>query len=57
VEAPDTTTPAEKDLVPDFRTLPPVVRLDETIASVEADSVPDPAAGRNVDQHRALRDD
>ena len=57
MEAPDTTTPAEKNLVPDFRTLPPVVRLDETIASVEADSVPDPAAGRNVDQHRALRDD
>jgi hypothetical protein len=57
LEAPDTTTPAEKSPVPDSRTLPPVVRLDETIASVEADSVPDPAAGRNVDQHRALRDD
>jgi hypothetical protein len=57
MEAPDTTTPAEKCLVPDFRTLPPVVRLDETIAGVDADSVPDPAAGRNLDQHRALRDD
>lgn len=26
-------------------------------ASVDADPVPDPAAGRNRDQHRALRDD
>lgn len=43
--------------VPDYRTLPPGVRLDETIASVDADSHPDPAAGRNLDQHRALRDD
>ena len=43
--------------VPDYRSLPPGVRLDETIVSVDADSVPDPAAGRNVDQHRALRDD
>jgi hypothetical protein len=57
LEAPDTTTPAETSLVPGSRTLPPVVRLDETIASVDVDSVPDPAAGRNVDQHRALRDD
>jgi hypothetical protein len=57
MEAPDTTTRAEKSLMPDFRALPPLVRLDETIASVDADSVPDPAAGRNVDQHRALRDD
>ena len=32
-------------------------RLDETIATVEAETVPDPRAGRNVDQHRALRDD
>ena len=57
MEAPDTATPAAKSLVRDFRTLPPVGRLDETIASVDVDSVPDPAAGRNVDQHRALRDD
>jgi hypothetical protein len=57
MEAPDTTTRAEKSLMPDFRSLPPLVRLEETIASVDADSVPDPAAGRNVDQHRALRDD
>jgi hypothetical protein len=56
MEAPDDHPGSEK-LVPDYRTLPPGVRLDETIASVDADSVPDPAAGRNIDQHRALRDD
>ena len=49
--------PGSEKLVRDYRTLPPGVRLDETIASVDADSVPDPATGRNVDQHRALRDD
>ncbi|HET8717884.1 MAG TPA: hypothetical protein VFM50_09040 [Nocardioidaceae bacterium] len=42
---------------PEYRTLPEPVRLHETIASVDADPVPDPAAGRNLDQHRALRDD
>ncbi len=41
----------------DYRNLPPGVRLEETITSVEPDPVPDPYAGRNVDQHRALRDD
>lgn len=41
----------------DYRSLPPSVRLDETIASVDVDPAPDPHAGRNVDQHRALRDD
>ncbi len=41
----------------DYRTLPPGVSLDETIESVEPDSDPDPDAGRNVDQHLALRDD
>lgn len=41
----------------DYRRLPPDVAIDETIASVDADPVPDPDAGRNVDQHRALRDD
>jgi len=55
MEAPDDH--GSEKLVPDYRTLPPGVRLDETIATVDADSVPDPAAGRNVDQHRALRDD
>jgi hypothetical protein len=33
------------------------VRLEDTIESVEADPVPEPEAGRNLDQHRALRDD
>ena len=55
MEAPDDHPGSE--LVPDYRTLPPGVRLDETIASVDADSVPDPGTGRNIDQHRALRDD
>jgi hypothetical protein len=41
----------------DYRSLPAKVRLEDTIASVEPDSAPDPEAGRNVDQHRALRDD
>jgi hypothetical protein len=49
--------PGSEELVPDYRTLPLGVRLDDTIASVDADPVPDPVAGRNVDQHRALRDD
>ena len=42
---------------PDYRTLPPKVRMEETIASVDPDPVPEPEAGRNLDQHRALRDD
>jgi hypothetical protein len=41
----------------DYRRLPSAVRLEETMASVHADPVPDPEAGRNLDQHRALRDD
>ncbi|CAA9369738.1 MAG: hypothetical protein AVDCRST_MAG47-1084 [uncultured Nocardioidaceae bacterium] len=41
----------------DYRTLPPAVSLDKTIASVEPDAAPNPDAGRNLDQHRALRDD
>ena len=41
----------------DYRTLPPNVSLEETIASVESKPVPEPDAGRNLDQHRALRDD
>lgn len=41
----------------DFTTLPPPVKLDETIVSIDTDLVPDPGAGRNVEQHRALRDD
>ena len=56
MEAPDDregTAPPEAD----YRTLPAGVRLDETVTTVDANPVPDPAAGRNVDQHRALRDD
>lgn len=49
--------PGESKSKQDYRSLPPEVRLEDTIASVEADPVPDPEAGRNVDQHRALRDD
>lgn len=45
------------ELARDYRRLPPAVRLEETIASVHADPVPDPEAARNLDQHRALRDD
>ena len=56
MDATDERSGSEK-LVPDYRNLPPRMRLDETIASVDADPVPDPAEGRNVDQHRALRDD
>lgn len=41
----------------DSGSLPSGVRLDGTLANVDADPVPDPAAGRNVDEHRALRDD
>ena len=41
----------------DYRSLPPKLRPEETISIVEPDDVPDPEAGRNGDQHRALRDD
>ena len=41
----------------DFRTLPEPVRLEDTIAAVEADRPQDPEGDRNGDQHRALRDD
>jgi hypothetical protein len=41
----------------DYKTLPQQVQLDDTVATVDADPVPDPNAGRNVDQHIALRDD
>ena len=44
-------------LTPDYRSLPPRVRPEDTIGSVETSDVPDPEAGRNEDQHRALRDD
>ena len=53
----DDDRPGDVDPAPDYRTLPPKVGIDETIASVEPDPVPEPEAGRNLDQHRALRDD
>ena len=40
-----------------FAALPESPRLEDTVGTVEADDVPDPHGGRNVDQHRALRDD
>ncbi|HWI43752.1 MAG TPA: hypothetical protein VNS81_09025 [Nocardioides sp.] len=40
----------------DYRTLPVTTPLDQTIATVDADPLPDPHAGRNVDQDDALRD-
>jgi hypothetical protein len=49
--------PEEPERGQDYRTLPPPVSLDETIASVEPNAAPDPDAGRNLDHHRALRDD
>jgi hypothetical protein len=42
---------------PDYRTLPPTVRIDATIASVDTAARPDSDDVRNVDQHAALRDD
>ncbi len=57
MEARDDAHSRDAKAEPDYRSLPRDVRLDETLASVDADPVPDPAAGRNVDQHRALRDD
>jgi hypothetical protein len=49
--------PGEAKRKQDYRTLPPSVSLDDTIAMVEPSAAPDPDGGRNVDQHRALRDD
>lgn len=42
---------------PDYRTLPPSVRLDETITSAASEPAPEPDAVRNVDHHAATRDD
>lgn len=53
----DDNRPSGAKVTKDYSALPPNVRLAETIASVDAEPVPDPQAGRNVDQHRALRDD
>lgn len=41
----------------DHRTLPPAIDLDETVAGVAPGPAPEPEAGRNMDQHRALQDD
>ena len=51
-DRPDAGTPG-----PDYRTLPPTVRLEDTVETVETEPAPDPEGGRNPDQHRALRDD
>lgn len=40
----------------DFSELPPSTRLDDTIATVDTDPVPDPHADRNVSLDDALRD-
>ncbi len=40
-----------------YRSLPPTVRLEDTIGSVDAAPRQDPDAVRNLDQHRALRND
>ncbi|WP_435769888.1 hypothetical protein [Nocardioides sp. SYSU DS0651] len=50
-------SPRQPDRSTPYGALPPQVRLEDTVASVEPDDVPDPHAGRNVDQHSALRDD
>lgn len=41
----------------DYTHLPPRVRLEDAIATVDVEPLPDPQGGRNVDQHQALRDD
>jgi hypothetical protein len=51
----DDDRPAGVEPERDYRSLPPGVRSDRTIESVDAKPVPE--AGRNIDQHRALRDD
>jgi len=49
------TRPRENQ--PDYTRLPEAVSLDQTIGSVDAEALPDPHAGRNVDQHLALQED
>lgn len=41
----------------DYRRLPDGVPVADTVETVDVDPVPDPEAGRNAEQHRALRDD
>ncbi len=57
VMATEGASPRQPDRSTPYGALPPQVRLEDTVASVEPDDVPDPHAGRNVDQHSALRDD
>jgi hypothetical protein len=45
------TTP----LNPDFSTLPPVIRLEDTIAEVDARPVPDPDGRTDTEQAFMLR--
>jgi hypothetical protein len=49
--------PQDQQSERDFKTLPRQVQLDDAVATVDADPVPDPTAGRNIEQHAALRDD
>jgi hypothetical protein len=56
MEAPDDRSRSSKG-DQTYRRLPPEVKLEDTIATVDADPVPDPDAGRSLEQHRALRDD
>jgi len=53
----DTPGAREDETGQDYRSLPPQVRLEETIAGIDPGPVPDPEAGQNVDQRRALQDD
>lgn len=41
----------------DYSELPTTVRPEDTVASVDTHQAPDADDVRNVDQHRALRDD
>ena len=43
--------------IPDYRTLPDAVRLEQTVAGQETETGRSPHDVRNVDQHAALRDD
>ena len=54
---PSSDRPRASQPGPDYRHLPPPVQLDETIAGVDPDPVPDPEAGQDMEQRRALQDD
>ncbi|WP_167288679.1 hypothetical protein [Nocardioides seonyuensis] len=41
----------------DFSSLPPAVKIGDTLASIDTDRVPDSDDVRNIDQHSALRED